>query len=142
MTTRNFTIKDGVVLSEYTENGIIKTDCLADATIIDTINDQVLFIIDARGDAMLYIDANLIIALHDGTQEFTITLPPGAHVMDILHRGTAFALVNMTADAEPVPLEGVVADAGEGWAVFDCVDISSRRTLDVPGALRLRLQKL
>lgn len=130
-------IESETVWQAYVEAGIINTSCLPTFR-ADTVTDEVLITIDARGTFQVYVDANNLATVSGENESIIITLKEGRHAVDIVGEGD---VERMRFDTTDLPVRNATADYGRQWDVFDCQDTETGSSLDGKGAVRFFVEK-
>ncbi len=144
-----YELRNSDVWSQYLARGVVDVSCIGETTRIDTIQEEVLLAFALTSETpqqvSLYVNGNYLAALELGAgpqgRNVSIRIPTGQYEMDLISKVGGLALTGLQADGEEVPLNGVIADNGKGWAVFDCKETAPEARIAGNGALRLSIYK-
>ncbi|MDD9953153.1 MAG: hypothetical protein OXR66_02350 [Candidatus Woesearchaeota archaeon] len=136
-TVPTYEVHDSSLWYEHRETGAMDVTCLSHSVPVDTIHEQVFVTIEASGSFALYVDAHLVTI----EKAFNLILQDGMHELAFVARGGGFTLTKLVLDDIEVPLDSFIADVGEQWGIYDCLDVVHGASLEKPGALRVLINK-
>lgn len=132
----------------YHERGLINDSCILATKVVQTPDDLVDFVIIATGDAKIrmLVDAQEVtqftVTGEESVTNVAVSLPKGTHYLDLVVLNGTVDITTLRIGDRTIETGISLLDYGTGFGVFDCQDTSQGGTLDQPGALRVRLEKL